>query len=181
MLLSDQDIDDRVQSGELLIKPYDPARLQPASYDCTLAPVLLVPQAQHGRYYDLVSGGGPCAPDHMRVEFDMYPILPGEFVLGATVEQFRFGDLTAGLFDGRSSLGRMGLSVHATAGFFDPGFEGTATLELKNDGMVPIMLRPHVAIGQMFILPVSSRSLRSYRDLGAYNGQKDPTPPRFRP
>ena len=182
MLLSDRDIMYQMNEGNLTIVGFEGSRLQPSSYDCRLSNVLLLQPRDGSRYmFHLCKDGNPVPIPHDRLEFEAYTLFPGEFVLGATVEEFRIGEGLAGRLEGKSSLGRMGLSVHTTAGFFDPGFQGTATLEITNHGRLPIVLYPGVAIAQMCFLRMTSVPLRSYRETGTYNGQVEPTAPRYRP
>jgi dCTP deaminase len=114
----------------------------------------------------------------VRAGDDGYILHPGKFVLGSTIEKVRLGHQLAGRLEGKSSLGRLGLLVHSTAGFIDPGFSGRVTLELSNVATLPIRLRPGMKIGQLGVLRLSSPVLRPYgsAELGSrYQGQLGPT------
>lgn len=184
MLFSDHDIKNAMASGSISITPFDEHRLQPSSYDVTLEARLLrqVIPSRHG--YGSFDLRNSTSPDHELIimdDEDGYVLHPGQFILGSTVEKFIFSDRIAGRMEGKSSLGRMGLSIHTTAGFFDPGFHGTGTLEITNHGHSPIRLYPGVAIAQMCFFWMMSPPERRYGVTGAYSGQEGPTPPRYRP
>jgi dCTP deaminase len=108
---------------------------------------------------------------------------PGEFVLGATAERIRIGNDLVGRLEGKSSLGRLGLLIHSTAGFIDPGFEGTVTLELSNVATLPIKIYPGMRIGQISFLQMTTEAERPYGSgelASKYQGQMGPTPSRYR-
>src|SRR5260221_4604213 len=137
-LLSDSQIRASVESGELAIQPYKPERVQVVSYDLTLSKYFLVferndveiidPLKNQEELNKLVTIGDD--DDELEAEARPFVIHPGEFVLASTQEAFRFGRNTAGRLEGKSSIGRLRLVIHATAGFFDPGFDGYPTLEI---------------------------------------------------
>jgi dCTP deaminase len=107
---------------------------------------------------------------------------PGEFVLGSTLERVALPDDTVGRIDGKSSLGRLGLLIHSTAGFIDPGFDGHITLELSNVASLPITLYPGMKIGQISFLRMTTAADVPYgaTQLGSkYQGQRGPTPSRY--
>lgn len=117
--------------------------------------------------------------DMMKSKLDSYLLNPGSFVLGTTMERVVLGDKIVGKVEGKSSLGRIGLAIHITAGFIDPGFDGQITLEFTNVSPCPIRLRPGVYICQMGFQELVSRSMRPYgtKGLGSlYQSQRDVTP-----
>jgi len=178
VLLSDRDIRAELDSGRILLEPYEPAMIQPSSIDVRL-----------DRYFRLFDNHkypviDPAAdqPDLTRlveVEGDEPFVLhPGEFVLGSTFESVTLPDDVAARLEGKSSLGRLGLLTHSTAGFVDPGFTGHVTLELSNVATLPIILWPGMKIGQMCFFRLSSPSEHPYGSgaVGSrYQGQRGPT------
>lgn len=165
MLLSDKDICAALKK-DLVIDPFSILRLQPASYDVSLGNSLIV-FLREGEEVD------PRKPLDKRLyariplhDTGHYILNPGEFVLGSTVERVAVGKGLAVRVEGRSSLGRLGLSIHETAGFIDPGFEGQITLEIKNNGPFKLELRPGMSIGQLCIFKLSSDCIRPYGSEG---------------
>ena len=188
MILESGDIfNRRINKRDLGIDPWDLKRLQPASYEISLSPQFLIfdptitfIDSEHpGDYTRWVN-----IDDDEQPWYDLgaYILRPGEFVLGSSVEVFTFPDDLAGELTGRSSIGRMGIQVHSTAGFFDPGFNGTATLEISNISPVPIRLRPGLVIAQMRFVKLSRASQWAYghpERRNHYQGQRGPTPSRL--
>ena len=178
MLLSDRDITAELESGRVVLDPHDPAMVQPSSVDVRLD--------RFFRLFDnhkyAVIDPAQDQPDLTRlveVEGDEPFVLhPGEFVLGSTFEQVTLPDDIAARLEGKSSLGRLGLLTHSTAGFIDPGFSGHVTLELSNVATLPITLWPGMKIGQMCFFRLSSPALAPYGS-GAtgsrYQGQRGRT------
>ncbi len=178
MLLSDRDIRAEIDSGRVVLDPYDAAMIQPSSVDIRL-----------DRYFRLFDNHkyaviDPAAdqPDLTRlveVEPDEAFVLhPGEFVLGSVYEVVTLPDDVAARVEGKSSLGRLGLLTHATAGFIDPGFSGHVTLELSNVATLPIKLWPGMKIGQLCFFRLSSAAEHPYgsSEYGSrYQGQRGPT------
>ncbi len=178
MLLSDRDINAQIHSGRVRLDPWDPQMVQPSSVDFRL-----------DRYFRLfdnhkypVIDPSLDQPDLTRlveVEPDETFILhPGEFVLGSTYETITLPDDIAARVEGKSSLGRLGLLTHATAGFVDPGFTGHVTLELSNVATLPIVLHPGMKIGQLCFFQLSSASEHPYGSSATgshYQGQRGPT------
>ena len=181
MLLSDRDISARIDAGDdsaVRLDPWEPSMLQPSSVDVRL-----------DRYFRLFDNHkypviDPAAeqPDLTRlveVESDEPFVLhPGEFVLGSTYEQITLPDDIAARVEGKSSLGRLGLLTHATAGFVDPGFSGHVTLELSNVATLPIVLHPGMKIGQLCFFQLSSPAQHPYGSAtygSHYQGQRGPT------
>jgi dCTP deaminase len=178
VLLSDRDITAELDSGRVVLDPYDPAMLQPSSIDVRLD--------RFFRLFDnhkyAVIDPAQDQPDLTRlveVEPDEAFVLhPGEFVLGSTFEQVTLPDDVAARLEGKSSLGRLGLLTHSTAGFIDPGFSGHVTLELSNVATLPITLWPGMKIGQMCFFRLSSPALQPYGSGASgsrYQGQRGPT------
>ncbi|WP_151549631.1 MULTISPECIES: dCTP deaminase [Corynebacterium] len=179
MLLSDHDIRAAIDSQALGITPYDETLVQPSSIDVRMDRFFRVfnnsrythidPKLQQDELTSLVE-----------VEEDEPFVLhPGEFVLGATLERFRLPSDLAGRLEGKSSLGRLGLLTHSTAGFIDPGFDGHITLELSNVANLPIMLWPGMKVGQLALFKMTSPADVPYGSsaLGSkYQGQRGPTP-----
>lgn len=181
MLLSDRDLRKEVESGRLGLDPFDIDMLQPSSIDVRLDRYFRVfdntkythidPQLQQDELTSLIEQDGE----------DPFVLHPGEFVLGSTYEQVTLPDDLAGRLEGKSSLGRLGLLTHSTAGFIDPGFSGHITLELSNVANLPITLWPGMKIGQLCLFRLSSAAEFPYGSAQAgskYQGQRGPTPSR---
>lgn len=178
MLLSDRDIAAQIEAGRVRLDPYDPAMVQPSSVDVRIDRwfrlfdnhkyAVIDPAADQSDLTRLVDVG----PDQPFV------LHPGEFVLGATHEVVTLPDDIAARLEGKSSLGRLGLLTHSTAGFIDPGFTGHVTLELSNTATMPILLHPGMKIGQLCFFQLSSPAEAPYGS-GAhgsrYQGQRGPT------
>ena len=178
MLLSDRDIRAQIDAGRIALDPYDAGMIQPSSIDVRI-----------DRYFRLfdnhkyaVIDPAEDQPDLTRligVEADEPFILhPGEFVLGATYEQVTLPDDIAARLEGKSSLGRLGLLTHSTAGFIDPGFSGHVTLELSNMATLPVKLWPGMKIGQLCFFQLSSPTEKPYGSAdykSRYQGQRGPT------
>lgn len=178
MLLSDRDIAKLCASGEIEIDPYDPQMIQPASIDVRL-----------DRYFRLFDNHKYSVIDPALPQDDLthlvdvgqsapFVLHPGEFVLGSTLERVRLAENLAARLEGKSSLGRLGLLTHSTAGFIDPGFNGHVTLELSNTATMPILLYPGMKIGQLCFFQLSSSAEKPYgsRERGSrYQGQRGPT------
>ncbi|MGM1058824.1 dCTP deaminase [Saccharothrix sp. Mg75] len=181
MLLSDRDLRKEVDSGRLVLEPFDDVMVQPSSIDVRLDRFFRVfnntrythidPSVQQD---DLTSLVEP-------VDDEPFVLHPGEFVLGSTFELVTLPDDLAGRLEGKSSLGRLGLLTHSTAGFIDPGFSGHITLELSNVANLPITLWPGMKIGQLCLFRLSSSAEFPYGSQQAgsrYQGQRGPTPSR---
>ena len=181
MLLSDRDIRVRVADRSLGIDPYDEALIQPSSLDVRLDRYFRV--FNNYKYTDIDPAQqqddltSPVEPDGD----EPFVLHPGEFVLGSTLEVISLpGDL-AGRLEGKSSLGRLGLLTHSTAGFIDPGFSGHITLELSNTANLPIRLWPGMKIGQLCLFAMTSPSEHPYGSAvygSRYQDQRGPTPSR---
>ncbi len=181
MLLSDRDIHAEVENNRLMLEPWDPDLVQPSSIDVRLDRYFRVfnnsqythidPSLQQDELTSLVEPAGD----------EPFVLHPGEFVLGSTLEVVTLPDDLASRLEGKSSLGRLGLITHATAGFIDPGFSGHITLELSNVANLPITLWPGMKIGQLCVFRLSSPAEHPYgseRYGSRYQGQRGPTPSR---
>src|SRR4051794_29091843 len=181
MLLSDRDIHAQVEAGRLQLDPWNPELVQPSSIDVRLDRFFRVfnnqqythidPAVQQDDLTTLVEPAGE----------NPFVLHPGEFVLGSTLEVVTLPHDLASRLEGKSSLGRLGLITHATAGFIDPGFSGHITLELSNVANLPITLWPGMKIGQLCIFRLSSPAEHPYgseRYGSRYQGQRGPTPSR---
>ncbi|MEU0490971.1 dCTP deaminase [Nocardiopsis changdeensis] len=181
MLLSDRDIRSEIDSGRVRIDPFDPGLVQPSSIDVRLDRFFRV--FENHRYPHIDPSVEQ--PDLTRlVETDpdeAFILHPGEFVLASTYEVVTLPDDIASRLEGKSSLGRLGLLTHSTAGFIDPGFSGHVTLELSNVATLPIKLYPGMKIGQLCMFRLTSPAERPYgsAEYGSrYQGQRGPTPSR---
>jgi dCTP deaminase len=181
VLLSDRDLKAAIASGELGLTPYDEAMIQPSSIDVRLDRYFRVFANHKYTHIDPSEQQDdltvPIEPDGD----DPFILHPGEFVLGSTLEIISLGDSLASRLEGKSSLGRLGLLTHSTAGFIDPGFSGHVTLELSNVANLPIKLYPGMKIGQICVLQLSSPSEHPYGSSlygSRYQDQRGPTPSR---
>ncbi len=178
MVLSDRDIRAEVAAGRILIDPYTPEAVQPSSVDLHLDRRFRVFRNNRYPYID-VREEQPELTEIVEVEDDDPFILhPGEFVLGSTLERVGLPDDLVARLEGKSSLGRLGLLIHSTAGYVDPGWDGNLTLELSNVANLPITLYDGMKIGQISFQRLSSPVEVAYGDarLGSrYRGQRDPT------
>ena len=181
MLLSDRDILAEVTEGRIALEPWDPAMLQPSSVDVRLDRFFRVFENHRYPHIDPAEE----QPELTRLievgDEDAFVLHPGEFVLGSTWEQVSLPATVAARLEGKSSLGRLGLLTHSTAGFIDPGFSGHVTLELSNMATLPVKLWPGMKIGQLCFFRLSSQARPPYgsKEYGSrYQGQRGPTPSR---
>jgi dCTP deaminase len=181
-VLSDGTIRRLVEEGRIRIDPWDAGMVQPASVDLRLGPSFRVFHNFRVESIDLAEPPTNLT-EHVQVGPDeSFVIHPGEFVLGRTEEWVELPDDLVARIEGKSSLGRLGLIVHATAGFVDPGFKGTLTLEITNLTRVPIVLWPGKPIAQLSFMTLDRPAERPYGhpDLGShYAGQVDATESRY--
>ncbi len=181
MLLSDRDLRAELHAGRLALQPYDDSLMQPASIDVRLDRWFRVfrnarythidPARQQDDLTELVEPTGD----------EPFVLHPGEFVLGSTLECVTLPDDLAARLEGKSSLGRLGLVTHSTAGFIDPGFSGHVTLELSNLANLPITLWPGMKIGQICVFRLSTAAEHPYGSSvygSRYQDQRGPTPSR---
>ena len=177
-VLSDRDIAASLAADRIRIRPYDPADLQPSSVDLHLDRSFRVFRNSRYAFID-VRSQQPDLTELLTVADDEAFILhPGEFVLGQTLEWVELPDDIVARLEGKSSLGRLGLLIHSTAGYVDPGWKGTLTLELSNVAGLPIALYFGMKIGQISFLEMSSPVDRPYGSAGLgskYQGQSEPT------
>ncbi|RKE20186.1 dCTP deaminase [Streptomyces sp. TLI_171] len=178
MLLSDKDIRTEIDKGRVVIDPFDPSMVQPSSIDVRLDRFFRVFENHRYPHID-PSEEQPDLTRLVEPEGDEAFILhPGEFVLASTYEVITLPDDVASRLEGKSSLGRLGLLTHSTAGFIDPGFSGHVTLELSNVATLPIKLYPGMKIGQLCLFRLSSPAEHPYgsgRHGSRYQGQRGPT------
>jgi len=181
MILSDRTIKEQMRGGRIRIEPFDPDDIQPSSVDLHLGDKFQVfrnsryPYIDPSRHQD---GLTELVEASAEAPFVLHP---GEFVLGATVERIVLPDDIVARLEGKSSLGRLGLLIHSTAGYVDPGWEGTLTLELSNVANLPIVLTPGMPIGQISFFRMTTPVERPYGTPGLgsrYQGQIEPTPSR---
>lgn len=178
MLLSDRDINAEINSGRVKVEPFDAAMVQPSSVDVRLDRFFRVFENHKYSVID-PSIEQPDLTREIAVDPDEDFILhPGEFVLASTYEVITLPDDIAGRLEGKSSLGRLGLLTHSTAGFIDPGFSGHITLELSNVANLPVKLYPGMKIGQLCLIKLSSPAEHPYGSAlygSRYQGQRGPT------
>ncbi|MBL0886045.1 dCTP deaminase [Myceligenerans indicum] len=178
MLLSDRDIRAELDAGRVSLDPYDAEMIQPSSIDVRLDKYFRLFDNHKYPFID-PSQDQPELTRLVDVKPDEPLVLhPGEFVLGSTFEAVTLPDDVAARLEGKSSLGRLGLLTHSTAGFIDPGFSGHVTLELSNVATLPITLWPGMKIGQLCFFRLSSPAEHPYgSDVygSRYQGQRGPT------
>jgi dCTP deaminase len=178
VLLSDRDITAELSAGRIALEPYDPTMIQPSSIDVRLDRFFRLFDNHKYAFIDPAKDQ-PELTHLVEVNGDQPFILhPGEFALGSTYEQVTLPDDVAARLEGKSSLGRLGLLTHSTAGFIDPGFTGHVTLELSNVATLPIKLWPGMKIGQMCFFQLSSPAEKPYGSAAyssRYQGQRGPT------
>jgi dCTP deaminase len=176
MILSDQDILKRIERGDLKIEPFDSSFLQPSTLDLHLSDELRVFNNWEIGIIDLKERKDPSKI--IRIGSEGFIIHPGEFVLGSTMERVTLPNDLAAKLEGRSSFGRLGLIIHATAGYVDPGFSGWLTLEISNISRLPIRIYPKTRIAQICFIQMSSSVMNPYGSeklKSKYQGQKGPT------
>lgn len=178
MILSDRSLLEEIKNGHFIIKPFDESCIQPSSIDLKLANefrvfkhinhALIDTKIPFSEYTDLVRVN----------DGEKFILHPGEFVLGSTLEWVKVPNDLVGRIEGKSSLGRLGVIIHATAGFVDAGFEGNLTLEINNVGKIPIALYPGMKIAQFSIMKMTTPADKPYgsKELNSkYHGQQGPT------
>ena len=181
MVLSDRTIREEIEAGRIAFDPFDPGLIQPSSVDVRVDRSFRV---FHNARYAFIDVKEPQEALTELVEIDEerpFILHPGEFVLGSTLERVTLPDDLVARLEGKSSLGRLGLLIHSTAGFIDPGWDGHVTLELSNVANLPIMLWPGMKIGQLCMFRLSSPAEHPYGSAlygSRYQGQRGPTPSR---
>jgi dCTP deaminase len=182
VVLSDATIARLLEEGRIEIDPYDDSLLQPSSVDVRVDRLFRVFHNNRYPYIDVKVEQSELT-ELVRVEDEQPFVLhPGEFVLGSTLERVRLPDDVVARLDGKSSLGRLGLLIHSTAGFIDPGWDGHVTLELSNVAKLPITIYPGMKIGQISFMQMTEPAITPYgaSALGSkYKGQEGPTPSRY--
>ena len=178
MLLSDHDIRDEIEAGRIGLEPYTPELLQPSSFDVRLDRFFRLFDNHKYPFIDPAEDQPELTRLIETAPDEAFILHPGEFVLGSTFEQVTLPDDVAARLEGKSSLGRLGLLTHSTAGFIDPGFSGHVTLELSNVATLPIKLWPGMKIGQLCFFRLSSPAEKPYGSESyhsRYQGQRGPT------
>ncbi len=176
MILSDRDIKKAIEEKKVIIDPFEVSCVQPSSYDLHLQNKVLVFDNYAASVIDVREKQD--VSRLVKIGDEGFVIHPGEFILGSTTENFRIPNDLAGKLEGKSSLGRLGLIVHATAGFVDPGFEGQLTFEITNISRLPIRLYGNMKIAQICFLKMSSEVENPYGSSklkSKYKGQQGPT------
>jgi dCTP deaminase len=182
VVLSDRSIREEIKAGRLAFEPYEPSMVQPSSVDVRVDGKFRV---FHNARYPYIDVRQPMDDLTELVEVGeggKFILHPGEFVLGQTLERVRLPDDLVARLEGKSSLGRLGLLIHSTAGFVDAGFEGNLTLELSNVANLPITIYQGMPIGQISFMRMDGPVENPYgsRKTGSkYQGQTEPTPSRF--
>ncbi len=182
MILSDRTIRDAIASGRIVIDPFDPAHVQPSSVDLGIDNVFRVFQNHRYHHIDPKEPQEDLTAEVKATNEEPFVLHPGEFVLGSTVERVRLADDVVARLEGKSSLGRLGLLIHSTAGFVDPGFDGYLTLELSNVAGLPIAIYPGMMIGQISFYELTTPAEHPYGSettSSKYQGQRGPTPSRI--
>ena len=183
MVLSDRTIREEIESGRIVIDPFEASNVQPSSIDVRVDSRFRV---FHNARYPFIDVKEPQddLTELVEVDEDERPFIlhPGEFVLGSTLERITLPDDLVARLEGKSSLGRLGLLIHSTAGFIDPGWDGHVTLELSNVANLPITIYYGMKIGQLSFVQLTEPAAVPYGsgELGSkYQGQKGPTPSRY--
>jgi dCTP deaminase len=188
VILSDRTLREQIAAGKIVIEPYDERLVQPSSIDVRISHLFRVFRNHTAGVIDVKQDMTtlteliemPVGADGVGDE--PFMLHPGEFVLGSTLERVAVPDDLVGRVEGKSSLGRLGLLIHSTAGFIDSGFDGHITLELANVASLPITLYPGVKIGQISFMQMTTAAEHPYGK-GAkgskYQGQRGPTPSRY--
>ena len=182
MVLSDKTIKEYLSNGKILIDPIDQNDIQPASVDLHIDKGILIFKNSAEPCIDLRKELPNLTESIEIKKGEPFMLHPGEFVLASTIERVKLSDNVVGRLEGKSSLGRLGLVIHSTAGFVDPGWKGHLTLELSNLSNLPITLFYGMKIGQISFLELTTPATRLYgsKELGSkYQGQSDPTPSKY--
>jgi dCTP deaminase len=182
MILSDRTIRDELAAGRIVIEPFEPGCVQPSSVDLHLDRWFRVFRNHTLGHIDVKQNLEDLTELVSVEDDDPFILHPGEFVLGSTLERVGLPDDLVGRLEGKSSLGRLGLLIHSTAGFVDAGWDGQLTLELSNVASLPITLYPGMKIGQISFMRMTTPADTPYGTgaLGSkYQGQKGPRPSRY--
>jgi dCTP deaminase len=182
MILSDGDIRKEIAAGRIEIDPFDEACVQPSSVDLHVDDGFRVFANARYPYIDVRREMPDLTELVEAADGEPFILHPGEFVLGSTTERVRLPDDLVARLEGTSSLGRLGLLIHSTAGYVDPGWDGHLTLELSNVANLPITIYPGMRIGQISFFRLSAPAEKPYGAVGRrskYQGQRGPTASRF--
>ena len=182
MILSDRSLRDEISRGRIVVEPFDDACVQPSSIDVKIGNLFRVFRNHTSAVIDVKQNLEELTELITIREDGVFMLHPGEFVLGSTLERIAVPDDLVARIEGTSSLGRLGLIIHSTAGFIDAGFDGHVTLELTNIATLPITLYPRMKIGQVSFMQMTTPADSPYGK-GArgskYQGQRGPTPSRY--
>jgi dCTP deaminase len=181
VVLSDRTIQRFLDEGRIGIDPYDPGLLQPSSVDVRVDRFFRVFRNSRHPFID-VKQAQEDLTELVEIGDEAFILHPGEFVLGSTLERVTLPDDLVARLEGKSSLGRLGLLIHSTAGFIDPGWDGHVTLELSNVANLPITIYYKMKIGQLSFVQLTEPAEHPYGtgELGSkYQGQEGPTPSRY--
>jgi dCTP deaminase len=184
VILSDRTIREQLAAGRIVIEPLDESLIQPSSIDVRISNLFRVFR-NHTRGVIDVKQDMVDLTELVEIADDgdeAFMLHPGEFVLGSTLERIAVPDDLVGRVEGKSSLGRLGLLIHSTAGFIDAGFDGHITLELANVASLPITLYPGMKIGQVSFMQMTTAADQPYGSGASgskYQGQRGPTPSRY--
>lgn len=182
MILSDRTIKAELEAGRIIIEPLDSSCIQPSSVDLHLDDTFRVFKNHTRRVIDVKEDQSDLTEEVKISDSEAFVLHPGEFALGSTLERVGLPDDLVGRIEGKSSLGRLGLLIHTTAGFVDAGWDGYLTLELSNVANLPITLYPGMKIGQISFIQMTTSADIPYgsSQLGSkYKGQRGPTPSRY--
>jgi dCTP deaminase len=178
VLLSDRDIRTEITAGRVAVEPFAESMVQPSSVDVRLDRFFRVFENHKYSVIDPSIEQSELTREVVVEPNEHFILHPGEFVLASTYEIITLPDDIAGRLEGKSSLGRLGLLTHSTAGFIDPGFSGHITLELSNVANLPVKLFPGMKIGQLCLIKLSSPAEHPYGSAvyaSRYQGQRGPT------
>jgi dCTP deaminase len=182
VVLSDVAIRRLVESGRIVVDPYDDSLMQPSSLDVRVDRLFRVFRNSRYPYIDPSREQAGLMEMAEASAEEPFVLHPGEFVLGATIEYVGLPDDLVARLEGKSSLGRLGLLIHSTAGFIDPGWDGHVTLELSNVAKLPITIYPEMKIGQISFMQLTEPAATPYGagSIGSkYKGQRGPTASRY--
>ena len=182
MLLSDRDLRAELDAGRVGLDPYDPGMIQPSSVDVRLDRYFRVFENHRYPHIDPAEEQQDLTREVETGADEAFILHPGEFVLASTYEVVTLPDDIAGRLEGKSSLGRLGLLIHSTAGFVDAGWDGQLTLELSNVANLPITLYPGMKIGQISFIRMTTPADNPYGSSAVgskYQGQVGPRPSRY--
>jgi dCTP deaminase len=182
VILSDRTLREALAAGRIEVEPLDPACIQPSSIDVKLDRYFRVFRNHTAGVIDVKADMTGLTELVETPDDGVFMLHPGEFVLGSTLERVKVPDDLVARIEGKSSLGRLGLLIHSTAGFIDAGFDGHVTLELANVANLPITLYPRMKIGQISFLAMTTPADNPYGSKATgskYQGQRGPTPSRY--